>query len=29
MLVTGHVGAGLAGFLFTTFSVSWAWINFS
>jgi low temperature requirement protein LtrA len=28
-LVTGHLGAGLAGFLFATFSVSWAWINFS
>jgi low temperature requirement protein LtrA len=29
MLVTGHTGAGLAGFSFATFSVSWAWINFS
>jgi low temperature requirement protein LtrA len=29
MLVTGHIGAGLAGFSFVTFSVSWAWINFS
>jgi low temperature requirement protein LtrA len=28
-LVSGHIGAGLAGFLFATFSVSWAWINFS
>jgi low temperature requirement protein LtrA len=28
-LVTGHAGAGLAGFLFATFSVCWAWINFS
>jgi low temperature requirement protein LtrA len=23
-LVSGHIGAGLAGFLFATFSVSWA-----
>jgi low temperature requirement protein LtrA len=29
VLVTGHTGAGLAGFSFATFSVSWAWINFS
>jgi low temperature requirement protein LtrA len=28
-LVSGHIGAGLAGFVFATFSVSWAWINFS
>jgi hypothetical protein len=27
MLVIGHTGAGLAGFSFATFSVSWAWIN--
>jgi low temperature requirement protein LtrA len=24
-----HVGAGLAGFAFATFSICWAWINFS
>ena len=29
MLVSNHIGAGLAGFSFATFSVSWAWINFS
>ncbi len=29
MLTTGHIGAGLAGFSFATFAVSWAWINFS
>ncbi len=29
MLASGHVGAGLAGFGFATFSVCWAWINFS
>ena len=29
MLATGHLGAGLAGFSFATFAVSWAWINFS
>jgi low temperature requirement protein LtrA len=29
MLASGHVGAGLAGFSFATFAVSWAWINFS
>jgi low temperature requirement protein LtrA len=29
MLVSGHVGAGLAGFAFATFGVCWAWINFS
>jgi len=28
-MVTGHIGAGLAGLLFATFSVCWAWINFS
>jgi low temperature requirement protein LtrA len=25
----GHVGAGLTGFAFATFAVSWAWINFT
>jgi low temperature requirement protein LtrA len=29
MLVAGHLGAGLTGFSFVTFAVSWAWINFS
>ena len=29
MLIAGHIGAGLAGFSFATFAVSWAWINFS
>jgi low temperature requirement protein LtrA len=29
LLVENHVGAGIAGFLFTTFAVSWAWINFT
>jgi len=29
MLATDHVGAGLAGFGFSTFAVCWAWINFS
>jgi low temperature requirement protein LtrA len=29
MLVTGHIGAGLAGYAFATFAVCWAWINFS
>jgi low temperature requirement protein LtrA len=29
MLVSGHAGAGLAGFTFATFGVCWAWINFS
>jgi low temperature requirement protein LtrA len=29
MLVSGHIGAGLAGFFFATFAVCWAWINFS
>jgi low temperature requirement protein LtrA len=28
-LVSGHIGAGLAGFVFATFAISWAWINFS
>ncbi|HEY9303707.1 MAG TPA: low temperature requirement protein A, partial [Mycobacterium sp.] len=28
-LAVGHLGAGLAGFSFATFAVSWAWINFS
>ena len=25
----GHVGAGIVGFCFATFAVSWAWINFA
>lgn len=29
LLVTGHVGAGLTAFLFATFAVCWAWINFT
>ena len=29
LLAAGHVGAGIAGFVFTTFGVCWAWINFS
>ena len=29
MLAEDHVGAGLAGFMFSTFAVCWAWINFS
>ena len=29
LLAEDHVGAGLAGFAFATFAVSWAWINFS
>ncbi|MET0900654.1 MAG: low temperature requirement protein A [Mycobacterium sp.] len=29
MLAEDHVGAGLAGFAFSTFAVCWAWINFS
>jgi low temperature requirement protein LtrA len=29
MLATSHTEAGLAGFSFATFAVSWAWINFS
>ena len=28
-LVTGHIAAGIYAFLFATFAVSWAWINFS
>ncbi len=28
-LVSGHIAAGIAAFLFATFAVSWAWINFS
>ena len=28
-LTENHVGAGLAGFAFSTFAVTWAWINFS
>ncbi|MGI9164645.1 MAG: low temperature requirement protein A [Mycobacterium sp.] len=28
-LATGHVGSGLASFVFVTFAVCWAWINFS
>jgi low temperature requirement protein LtrA len=29
LLVTGHVGAGLTAFLFATFAICWAWINFT
>src|SRR5262249_54512916 len=29
MLAENHVGAGLLGFALATFSVCWAWINFS
>ena len=29
LLAEDHVGAGLAGFAFATFSACWAWINFS
>lgn len=29
LLAEGHLGGALAGFLFATFAVSWAWINFS
>ncbi|WP_286149075.1 low temperature requirement protein A [Mycobacterium sp. IS-1496] len=29
LLAEGHIGGALAGFLFATFAVSWAWINFS
>ncbi len=29
LLVTNHVGAGVLGFALATFSVCWAWINFS
>jgi len=28
-LAEGHIGAGIAGFAFVVFAVSWAWINFS
>ncbi|MBL7500751.1 low temperature requirement protein A [Frankia sp. CNm7] len=28
-LAAGHVGAGISGFVFATFAVSWAWINFT
>jgi low temperature requirement protein LtrA len=28
-LVTNHIGAGILGFAFATFAVSWAWINFT
>ncbi len=28
-LSVNHVGAGLAGFAFSTFAVCWAWVNFS
>ena len=29
LLAEDHVGAGLLGFLFATFAVCWAWINFT
>ena len=29
LLAEDHVGAGLTGFVFSTFAVCWAWINFS
>jgi low temperature requirement protein LtrA len=29
MLAENHVGAGVLGFAFATFAISWAWINFS
>src|ERR671917_2749184 len=29
LLAEGHIGAGLLGFSFATFGISWAWINFS
>ena len=29
MLAAGHVGIGLVAFLFATFAVCWAWINFT
>ncbi|MGY1590976.1 low temperature requirement protein A [Geodermatophilus sp. SYSU D00708] len=29
LLAEGHVGAGVAGFAFATFAISWAWINFA
>ena len=28
-LAEGHVGAGLLGFAFASFAISWAWVNFS
>jgi len=28
-LATGHIGSGLTSFVFVTFAVCWAWINFS
>jgi low temperature requirement protein LtrA len=28
-LAEDHIGAGIGGFLFATFAVSWAWINYS
>jgi low temperature requirement protein LtrA len=28
-LAEGHVGAGITGFVFATFAISWAWINFT
>ncbi len=28
-MAAGHVGVGLTGFLFATFAVCWAWINFT
>ncbi|CUR54945.1 conserved membrane hypothetical protein [metagenome] len=28
-LAADHVGTGIVGFLFATFAISWAWINFS
>ncbi|WP_036436640.1 low temperature requirement protein A [Mycobacterium sp. URHB0044] len=29
LLAEGHIGTGLTAFLFSTFAVCWAWINFS
>jgi low temperature requirement protein LtrA len=29
LLAAGHIGNALAAFLFATFAISWAWINFS
>src|SRR3954465_8943183 len=28
-LAGGHVGAGIGGFVFASFAVSWAWLNYS
>ena len=28
-LAAGHIGAGIGGFLFASFAVAWAWINFA